>query len=99
MLSCSFSRLFFLIVRRPPRSTRTDTLCPYTSLFRSGRGVAEGEVVVVNPEGDKLIGDRVDLTDTLRDGTIDNLLIVLESGGRIAATRGSRSGEIGRAHV
>src|SRR3546814_21145865 len=26
---------FFLIIRRPPRSTRTDTLCPYTTLFRS----------------------------------------------------------------
>src|SRR3546814_17942450 len=24
-----------LMVRRPPRSTRTDTLCPYTTLFRS----------------------------------------------------------------
>src|SRR3546814_2938905 len=23
--------------RRPPRATRTDTLCPYTTLFRSGR--------------------------------------------------------------
>ncbi len=60
---------------------------------KSGQVVAEGDVVVVNPEGDKLIGDRVDLTDTLRDGTIDNLLIVLESGGRIAATRGSRTGD------
>src|SRR3546814_3540491 len=27
--------LFFLMRRRPPRSTRTDTLCPYTTLFRS----------------------------------------------------------------
>src|SRR3546814_10617106 len=26
---------FFLMVRRPPRSTRTDTLFPYTTLFRS----------------------------------------------------------------
>src|SRR3546814_20510267 len=26
---------FFLMIRRPPRSTRTDTLVPYTSLFRS----------------------------------------------------------------
>src|SRR3546814_16041190 len=26
---------FFLLIRRPPRSTRTDTLCPYTTLFRS----------------------------------------------------------------
>jgi LPS-assembly protein len=60
---------------------------------KSGRVMAEGDVVVVNPEGDKLVGDRVELTDTLRDGTIDNLLVVLESGGRIAATRGSRSGD------
>src|SRR3546814_4224714 len=27
--------VFFLKIRRPPRSTRTDTLCPYTTLFRS----------------------------------------------------------------
>src|SRR3546814_20282837 len=26
---------FFLMIRRPPRSTRTDTLSPYTTLFRS----------------------------------------------------------------
>src|SRR3546814_9130169 len=29
--------LFFLIIRRPPRSTRTDTLFPYTTLFRFGQ--------------------------------------------------------------
>src|SRR3546814_10781383 len=29
------SFLFFLMIRRPPRSTRTDTLFPYTTLFRS----------------------------------------------------------------
>src|SRR3546814_13810503 len=28
--------LLYLIVRRPPRSTRTDTLFPYTTLFRAG---------------------------------------------------------------
>src|SRR3546814_5087136 len=28
---------FFLMIRRPPRSTRTDTLVPYTTLFRSCR--------------------------------------------------------------
>src|SRR3546814_18717638 len=35
-LSC-YSTLFFffLMIRRPPRSTRTDTLFPYTTLFRS----------------------------------------------------------------
>src|SRR3546814_1119851 len=29
------SLFFFLMIRRPPRSTRTDTLFPYTTLFRS----------------------------------------------------------------
>src|SRR3546814_12414818 len=28
---------FFLRIRRPPRSTRTDTLFPYTTLFRSAQ--------------------------------------------------------------
>src|SRR3546814_19270830 len=30
-----FSLIFFLMIRRPPRSTRTDTLFPYTTLVRS----------------------------------------------------------------
>src|SRR3546814_7813909 len=35
-LHCSGSCfVFFLMIRRPPRSTRTDTLFPYTTLFRS----------------------------------------------------------------
>jgi len=58
---------------------------------KTGEVVAESNVVVVNPAGDKLIGDRVTLTDDLRDGTIDNLLVVLESGGRIAAAKATRS--------
>src|SRR3546814_11690408 len=32
---CTLSCFFFLMIRRPPRSTRTDTLFPYTTLFRS----------------------------------------------------------------
>src|SRR3546814_3714485 len=31
----SFFNVYFLMIRRPPRSTRTDTLFPYTTLFRS----------------------------------------------------------------
>src|SRR3546814_15100131 len=34
---CTFLS-FFLMIRRPPRSTRTDTLFPYTTLSRSRRG-------------------------------------------------------------
>src|SRR3546814_20020022 len=32
---CFVLIFFFLMIRRPPRSTRTDTLFPYTTLFRS----------------------------------------------------------------
>src|SRR3546814_20914904 len=35
MFMCLFLYFFFLMIRRPPRSTRTDTLFPYTTLFRS----------------------------------------------------------------
>src|SRR3546814_10164127 len=39
---------FFLRIRRPPRSTRTDTLFPYTTLFRSNTGADSslGEVEI-----------------------------------------------------
>src|SRR3546814_15158616 len=36
---------FFLMLRRPPRSTRTDTLFPYTTLFRSRQQRAEVRLV------------------------------------------------------
>src|SRR3546814_4977572 len=32
---CLYILFFFVMIRRPPRSTRTDTLFPYTTLFRS----------------------------------------------------------------
>src|SRR3546814_7330131 len=34
---------FFVMIRRPPRSTPTDTLFPYTTLFRSARSVEWSE--------------------------------------------------------
>src|SRR3546814_12687254 len=43
MVKCllsDYNFFFFLMIRRPPRSTRTDTLFPYTTLFRSQYGGA-----------------------------------------------------------
>src|SRR3546814_17649201 len=40
----SKSLIVFLMIRRPPRSTRTDTLFPYTTLFRS---VQPGSIKIV----------------------------------------------------
>jgi len=58
---------------------------------KTGQVYAKGNVVLLTPQGDKLVGDNVQLTDTMRDGTIDNLMVVLASGGRIAARRGTRT--------
>src|SRR3546814_14005214 len=45
------------MIRRPPRSTRTDTLCPYTTLFRSkavvSPGREEGSFHVMAPHEEK----------------------------------------------
>src|SRR3546814_3454584 len=40
------------MIRRPPRSTRTDTLFPYTTLFRSCRALRQGIRHVVHRRGD-----------------------------------------------
>lgn len=57
---------------------------------KTGQVVAEGNIAVTNPQGDIAYGDRIELTDTLRDGVVNNMLVVLEQGGRIAAERGVR---------
>jgi LPS-assembly protein len=56
---------------------------------QTGKVFAEGNVVIKNPEGDTAYGDKIDLTDTLRDGVVDNLLVVLDNGSRLAAIRGT----------
>src|SRR3546814_16651300 len=45
-LSYSEISLFCLMTRRPPRSTRTDTLVPYTTLFRSAPAPARGPLLL-----------------------------------------------------
>src|SRR3546814_17301565 len=46
-----FFCFFFLMIRRPPRSTRTDTLFPYTTLFRSHDVRPLGQHLVDVPVG------------------------------------------------
>src|SRR3546814_1691375 len=53
-----YDSLFFLMILRPPRSTRTDTLFPYTTLFRSHRSPAH-------------LRGRRGRTDRCRDGRTD----------------------------
>src|SRR3546814_13782279 len=46
------------MIRRPPRSTRTDTLFPYTTLFRSARLAHAGSA------GDDVVGALLDAAET-----------------------------------
>jgi LPS-assembly protein len=56
----------------------------------TGKVVATGNVAITNPEGDVAYGDSIELTDSLKDGVVQNILVVLEEGGRLAADRGVR---------
>ncbi|MES2172706.1 MAG: LPS assembly protein LptD [Pseudomonadota bacterium] len=57
----------------------------------SGKVEAIGNVSIVDPEGNIAYGDRIDVTDTLKDGAVDNMLLVLQSGGRLASVKGTRA--------
>lgn len=61
---------------------------------KTGAVTASGDVVITNPGGDAAYGDKVELTDSLKDGIVENLLIVLDQGGRLAATHGKRENGI-----
>src|SRR3546814_3007368 len=79
---------FFLISRRPPRSTRTDTLFPYTTLFRSlGGDLGDREAGRLRGQRRGARDARVHLDDDqLAVGGVDGELHV-------------GAAEIGRAHV
>src|SRR3546814_20054298 len=70
--------LCFLMIRRPPRSTRTDTLFPYTTLFRSIDGTA-----LHNIESKRLIPARSALLRLEATQSKTNMMTLM--GERIAA--------------
>lgn len=56
----------------------------------TGAVEASGNVIVTDPDGTRAYGDRIELTDSLRDGAVDNMLIVMGDGARFAAQHGVR---------
>jgi LPS-assembly protein len=60
----------------------------------TGQVVATGNVVATNPQGDKFVGDSAVLTDDIKNATVQNLLVVLESGARLAARSATRDGDV-----
>src|SRR3546814_18342971 len=53
----------------------------------TGEVRAHGTISFTNPQGDIDYGDSLQLTDTLTDGNVQNLLLVLNKGGRLADDR------------
>jgi LPS-assembly protein len=56
----------------------------------TGQVLAEGNIRTVGPDGDVAYGDKVELTDALKDAVINNMLVVLADKSRLAANRGAR---------
>src|SRR3546814_5954452 len=77
------------MIRRPPRSTRTDTLCPYTTLFRSPAG-----------GNTRLLDAGVGLTagPACRGGAGSLPRAARVAAGRAAALRGTVRMRAGRGH-
>src|SRR3546814_14269208 len=87
VLWCCFVGCFFLRIRRHPRSTRTDTLFPYTPLFRS---VLEEVLAAGAPVAAHWVGDRQSGPLLLRFGTEKQRRLVLP---KVASGEAFRSEE------
>jgi len=59
----------------------------------TGQVTASGNIRSTGPNGETAYGDSIELTDTLKQGVVENLLIVLEEGSRIAAKSGERNAD------
>src|SRR3546814_19054013 len=89
---------FFLMRRRPPISTRTDTLFPYTTLFRSARALLrDPDDRAVEQIGGRYRAQGPSLAVGDHLARAVEHVIDLVMGDPMRADR--RAGEIGRAHV
>src|SRR3546814_15557036 len=93
--------LFLLMRRRPPRSTRTYPLFPYTTLFRSLEGIRDDHVARYRFAAEQLRAHGCRLDNRVVDagaGCGYGTFILAEAGFRVTAIE-QDAGEIGRAHA
>lgn len=76
-----------VVLRREDQSVRADTV---TWNSDTGQIVASGNVRLVDQDGNQLFTDSIELTDELKAGAMENMLLALREGGRLAARSGRR---------
>ncbi|KHK91816.1 LPS-assembly protein LptD [Novosphingobium malaysiense] len=76
-----------VVLRRDQQSVRADTV---TWNRQTGQIIASGDVRLVDQDGNQLFSDRIELTDALKTGMMENMLLVMREGGRLAALKGER---------
>jgi LPS-assembly protein len=76
-----------VVMRRGDQSVRADKL---TWDRKTGQIVAEGNIRFVDQDGNQLFTDRIELTEELKAGAMENMLLALREGGRLAANRTER---------
>jgi len=76
-----------VVLRREGQSVRADKV---TWNRKTGVIEAVGNIRLVDEDGNQVFTDRVELTDELKAGAMENLLIALRDGGRLAAVSGKR---------
>jgi LPS-assembly protein len=77
-----------VVLRREEQTVRADVV---TWNRKTGQIEASGNIRFVDDAGNVLYTDKVELTDTLKAGAVEDLLLVLRQGGRLAARSGMRA--------
>jgi len=76
-----------VVLRRDEQSVRADRVTWHRA---SGKVTASGNVRLVDENGNQVFTENVELTDDLRTGAMQDLLLSLREGGRLAAQSGER---------
>jgi LPS-assembly protein len=77
-----------VVLRRDAQTVRADAV---TWNRKTGQIEASGNIRFVDDAGNVLYTDKVELTDELKAGAVEDLLLVLRQGGRLAARSGTRA--------
>ena len=79
-----------VVLRRGNQTVRSDTV---TWNRQTGQIFAEGNIRFVDADGNQLYVDKLELTDELKAGAMENMLLALREGGRLAAEKGTRGAD------